>query len=99
MVPAALAGRGILIGPRRGKDPLPAPLSARIGILHIERAGQLHPPRVARDVTLMLRADLGEMIESGLFNRSGNIVTRSRSPFPPRTTISFLAKSTSFTRK
>src|SRR6266540_4373511 len=99
VVAAALTGLGILIHPPRRKDPLPPPLSARIRVLQTERTGQRHPTRSSRDVALVLHPHLGRCFNNRLFNRSGNIVRRSRSPFPPRTVISLAPKSMSLTRR
>ena len=56
MMAAPLSGLRILIYPRRRKNPLPPPLSARVRILEIQRARQLDPPRTVSDVTLVLRS-------------------------------------------
>src|SRR2546430_4478913 len=54
MMAAPLSGLRILIYPRRRKNPLPPPLSARVRILEIQRARQLDPPRTVGDVAFVL---------------------------------------------
>src|SRR2546425_7268723 len=98
VVPPALARLPMEVDARRGKDPLPRPLPARVRILPYERRRQLDPAGAVLQVILMLLADALEMPRQRPFHRHGSIVTRSLSPLPPRTTIWLVAKSTSWTR-
>src|SRR5262245_26249961 len=63
MMTPALASRHVLVDPGGRKAPLPGPLSARIGILHIERARQLHPPRARLEILLVLLAHGGQVMQ------------------------------------
>src|ERR1700675_2296851 len=62
VVPAPLAGVAIDVEAGRGKEPLPPPLAAGVGVLAAKRSRQLEPPGPAREVALVLRADALEVV-------------------------------------
>src|SRR5713101_2667656 len=63
MMAAPLAGLLILVIPSRRKHPLPPPLSARVGILEVQRPRQLYPYRTVGEVALVLRCHRREMLQ------------------------------------
>src|SRR5881396_1510243 len=65
---AALAGGAVDIEPRRREHPLPAPLTARVGVLPIQGVRQLHPAGATVDVPFVLAADAIEMPSEGGFD-------------------------------
>src|SRR5947199_4121060 len=96
MMPPPLPGRLIPVHARRGKHPLPHPLPSCPGQLARESARELHVARSPREVRPVLPLDSPQMLPES--PARGSIVTRSRAPFPRRTTISPRPKSMSFTR-
>src|SRR5512133_3293561 len=63
MMAAPLAGRSIDVEPGRGKDPLPRPFARRPWILRAKRAGQRDMPAASRQVRLVLRLDVPQVID------------------------------------
>jgi len=61
VVPAPLPAGPVDIHARGGKDPLPHPLSAGVGIFPAQGRGQLHPAGTGRQVALVLVLDTGEV--------------------------------------
>jgi len=98
MVPAPLAGVAIDAEAGRGKEPLPPPLAAGVGVLAAKRSRQLDPAGPAREVALVLRADTLEMARQIRLDGGGQYRDPVLLALALRTTIWLAAKSTSWTR-
>ena len=98
MVALRWAEARIVADPRGRKHPLPAPFPVGIGVLARQGMRQLHAAETCLQIALVKAAHPIEVLQQRVLTAAASIVTRSLSPLPSRTRISFLVKSMSFTR-
>src|SRR5262245_9198654 len=68
---ATLAGFGVAVRARGGKDPLPAPVAAGVPVLAAPRGWKFHPAGSLRDVHAMHAGDAIEMATQRFAHRLG----------------------------
>lgn len=83
VMPPALAGLRVPVGAGRREHPLPPPILPRVRILAVEGVRQLDPPCSARQVALVLPADVLEMGGQRSSNRGRQHSPAVPGPLPP----------------
>lgn len=71
MMPVLSSSYAVNIISRRWENPLPRPLSTRVGIFAIQRVGQNNSPQILREITLVLSLAVIKMFDERLFDGSG----------------------------